>query len=88
MTRFAQETRWGATLLGPGRTRFRLWAPDCATVGLEVAGRAPQPMQAVGDGWFRGGGGRSAPERNTRFRVLARTLGARSGLSLQAGRRA
>jgi maltooligosyltrehalose trehalohydrolase len=52
MTCFAQETRWGATLLGPGRTRFRLWAPDCATVGLEIEGRAPQPMQATGDGWF------------------------------------
>jgi maltooligosyltrehalose trehalohydrolase len=52
MTGCAQETRWGATLLGPQRTRFRLWAPDCARVGLEVAGHAPQPMQAAGDGWF------------------------------------
>ncbi|MDN3566866.1 malto-oligosyltrehalose trehalohydrolase [Paeniroseomonas aquatica] len=52
MTRFAQDTRWGATLLAPDRTRFRLWAPDCDAVGLEVEGEAPRPMQPEGDGWF------------------------------------
>ena len=34
---------WGAVLLAPDRTRFRLWAPDCGEVGLEIEGQAPQP---------------------------------------------
>ncbi len=52
MSRFAQPTRWGATLLAPDRTLFRLWAPDAPDVALEVAGRPPQPMQAEGGGWY------------------------------------
>ena len=51
MSRFAQETSWGTTLLAPDRTRFRLWAPDAAAVALEVEGRAALPMQAEGEGW-------------------------------------
>ncbi|TCZ54279.1 malto-oligosyltrehalose trehalohydrolase [Roseicella aquatilis] len=55
MTGFAQETRWGATLLEPlgghPRTEFRLWAPDAARVMLEVEQHAPQEMNAQGDGW-------------------------------------
>ncbi|MBL6458595.1 malto-oligosyltrehalose trehalohydrolase [Belnapia sp. T6] len=45
-------TTWGTTLLAPDRTRFRLWAPESAEVALEIEGRAPQPMQAAGEGWF------------------------------------
>ena len=52
MTRFAQALTWGATLLAPDRTRFRIWAPDTGTVALEVEGAAPLPMHAAGDGWF------------------------------------
>ena len=52
MTRFAQVTRWGATLLAPDRTRFRLWAPDSQRVALEIEGHDPLPMQAAGGGWF------------------------------------
>ncbi|MDO9708991.1 malto-oligosyltrehalose trehalohydrolase [Paracraurococcus lichenis] len=55
MSRFAQETRWGATLLEAAgdipRTRFRLWAPDEPQVMLEVEQHAPQEMNALGDGW-------------------------------------
>ncbi|MCB4822079.1 malto-oligosyltrehalose trehalohydrolase [Roseicella aerolata] len=51
MTGFAQETRWGATLLAPDRTHFRLWAPDAPRVMLEVERHAPQEMNALGDGW-------------------------------------
>src|SRR3954465_1238374 len=55
MTGFAQETRWGATLLAPGaegpRTQFRIWAPDAERVLLEVEQHAPQQMNAKGDGW-------------------------------------
>jgi maltooligosyltrehalose trehalohydrolase len=49
---FDQPTEWGARLLAPGRTRFRLWAPDSAGVSLEVDGQAPRAMAAEGDGWF------------------------------------
>ncbi len=51
MTRFAQATSWGATLLEAGRSRFRLWAPDAPQVQLEIPGAAPQPMQRGADGW-------------------------------------
>ena len=51
--RHAQPTTWGATLLGPDRTRFRLWAPEAQSgVALEVEGREPLPMRALEDGWF------------------------------------
>ncbi|MFC7476634.1 malto-oligosyltrehalose trehalohydrolase [Dankookia sp. GCM10030260] len=51
MTGFAQQTRWGATLLAPDRTHFRLWAPDASQVMLEAEQHAPQAMNAQGDGW-------------------------------------
>ena len=43
----------GATLLSPTRTLFRFWAPDIAHVGLELEGRAAQPMRAEAGGWHR-----------------------------------
>ena len=43
---------WGATLLDDGRTRFALWAPDAAGVGLEIDGAATLDMEADDDGWF------------------------------------
>ena len=54
MSRFARETRWGATLLPDGsRTRFRVWAPDASGgCELEIEGRAPEEMRPLGDGWF------------------------------------
>ncbi len=42
---------FGATLLPDGQTRFRLWAPSCDTVSLDIEGQAPQPMQALEGGW-------------------------------------
>jgi len=68
MTRFAQPTRWGATLLAPDRTRFRLWAPDSPQVALEIEGHDPLPMQAMGDGWFEAEAPAGAGARY-RFRV-------------------
>ncbi len=47
-------TDFGATLLPTGETRFRLWAPDAATVAVEIEGRAPVPLAAAGDGWHEG----------------------------------
>jgi maltooligosyltrehalose trehalohydrolase len=52
MTAFAQPLDFGATLLAPDRTRFRLWAPACEAVTLEIEGRAPAAMSPAGDGWF------------------------------------
>ncbi len=46
------EPSFGARLIAPDRTRFRLWAPDCRQVALELGGRAPQPMTPYGEGWF------------------------------------
>jgi malto-oligosyltrehalose trehalohydrolase len=51
-TRFAHAMPLGATLLADGRTRFRLWAPDCPSVALEIDGTTPIAMQPEGDGWF------------------------------------
>jgi maltooligosyltrehalose trehalohydrolase len=43
----------GASLIAPNRTRFQFWAPDVATVGLEIEGRSAQLMQAEAGGWHR-----------------------------------
>jgi maltooligosyltrehalose trehalohydrolase len=53
MTTYRFGLSHGATLVGPHRTRFQLWAPDSATVGLEIDGRASQLMQAEAGGWHR-----------------------------------
>ncbi|MCU1419209.1 MAG: treZ, partial [Mycetocola sp.] len=84
MSGFVQATRWGATLLAPDRTRFRLWAPDCSTVGLEVEDRAPLPMQAEADGWFAVEAPVGAGARY-RFRVAPDLLVPDPASRLQAG---
>ena len=43
---------FGATLLAPDRTRFRLWAPKQQTVAVEIEGQRDVPMRQVGEGWF------------------------------------
>jgi maltooligosyltrehalose trehalohydrolase len=43
---------FGATLIAPDRTRFRLWAPAQTAVTIEVEGLAPMPMAQLADGWF------------------------------------
>jgi len=45
-------TKWGATLLAPDRGRFRLWAPGCKIVTLELDGDDPVAMARDADGWF------------------------------------
>ena len=47
-----RQRSFGATLLGPKRTNFRFWAPDCKTVSVEFEDGAPVSMHPVGDGWF------------------------------------
>jgi maltooligosyltrehalose trehalohydrolase len=55
--RFATAPRFGANLLAPDRTRFSLWAPDCAKVTLEIEGGEIEggkkiPMRAASGGRF------------------------------------
>ena len=44
--------RWGTELLGGGRARFNLWAPDRDSVMLELDGAPALAMQQADDGWF------------------------------------
>jgi len=43
----------GATLIAPNRTRFQFWAPDVASVLLEIDGASALAMQAEAGGWHR-----------------------------------
>jgi maltooligosyltrehalose trehalohydrolase len=52
MTGFARELPFGATLVAPDRTRFRLWAPAEQKVAVEIDGRPPIAMSRAADGWF------------------------------------
>ncbi len=75
---------WGATLLAPDRTRFRLWAPDASEVGLEIEGRPSQPMQANGEGWFEAEAP-VGPGSRYRFRVSSDLAVPDPASRLQAG---
>ncbi|HJV96586.1 MAG TPA: malto-oligosyltrehalose trehalohydrolase, partial [Albitalea sp.] len=54
-TQFTHDLPFGATCLGPDRTRFRLWAPDAVEVRIEIDadhdGSAVR-MDAEPDGWY------------------------------------
>lgn len=43
---------FGAKLLAPGRTRFRLWAPGAQQVSVDIEGMPSVAMQSRDDGWF------------------------------------
>jgi maltooligosyltrehalose trehalohydrolase len=43
---------FGATLVGGGQVRFRIWAPGQKALFLAVENRAPLAMTARADGWF------------------------------------
>jgi maltooligosyltrehalose trehalohydrolase len=43
---------FGARLLAPDRTRFRLWAPGREQVSVEIEGMPPIPMSRLPGGWF------------------------------------
>ncbi|WP_226573062.1 malto-oligosyltrehalose trehalohydrolase [Acuticoccus sediminis] len=47
----ASPTTWGATVLGDGRARFRLWAPDETALKLRTDA-GDLPMNRIEDGWF------------------------------------
>ncbi|WP_029031414.1 malto-oligosyltrehalose trehalohydrolase [Salinarimonas rosea] len=52
MARHSHPTLWGASLVSPGRTRFRLWAPIQRQPHLVIEGRDPVPMDKQDAGWF------------------------------------
>ncbi|MBB3226930.1 malto-oligosyltrehalose trehalohydrolase [Luteibacter sp. Sphag1AF] len=49
---FAHAMPYGAQPLSRDRTRFRLWAPDCRSVQVELDDGRAAPMRALNDGWF------------------------------------
>ena len=52
MTAFARDLPFGATLVGPDRTRFRLWAPGQSQLAVDIDGVGRLPMTRDGEGWF------------------------------------
>ncbi|MFZ5601511.1 MAG: alpha-amylase family glycosyl hydrolase, partial [Pseudomonadota bacterium] len=50
--RFIYPLPFGAEYLGNGRTRFRVWAPDCRQVELMILGESPIAMQWGEQGMF------------------------------------
>ncbi len=52
MTHFAVDYSFGAQLQRDGVTRFRLWAPDCAAVFVELGDGTVCPLHAMDEGWF------------------------------------
>ena len=51
---YSHPLPFGATIIAPDRTRFRLWAPTAKSVGVELDGAEPVPMaeDATCPGWF------------------------------------
>ena len=52
MTGFARDLPFGATLIAPEVTRFRLWAPGQQEVAVEIDGNARVAMTRDAGGWF------------------------------------
>jgi maltooligosyltrehalose trehalohydrolase len=52
MNRTDWHLSFGANLIGPDRTRFRIWAPAQRTISIAVEGRPPLPMARKDGGWF------------------------------------
>jgi maltooligosyltrehalose trehalohydrolase len=49
---FSFDFGFGAQLQDDGTTRFRLWAPDCTALTLELGDGRMMPMHAIEGGWF------------------------------------
>ncbi|MBI1684059.1 malto-oligosyltrehalose trehalohydrolase [Caulobacter hibisci] len=59
---------FGPLWLADGQVRFRLWAPGCAQIGLELNDAPAEPMTPAGEGWFSLDAA-AAPGARYRFRV-------------------
>ena len=66
--RFAYTLPFGATVIAPDQTDFRLWAPAFETVHLEIEGRRAIAMHRDRDGWFTAETN-AAPGARYRYRV-------------------
>jgi maltooligosyltrehalose trehalohydrolase len=53
---FSRKLPFGATLVGPNRCHFRLWAPLQESVSVEIEGLPAVPLTRTDDGWFAGEG--------------------------------
>jgi maltooligosyltrehalose trehalohydrolase len=79
------STMFGPLLLGHGRTRFRLWAPDAEKVAVAVEGMDEMPMTSQPDGWHVAELDECGPGARYRFRVGADLLVPDPGSRAQAG---
>ena len=61
--RFRRDLPFGAMLIAPSRTAFRLFAPAQSSVAVEIEGLRPVPMQREDDGWFEAEAGCGAGAR-------------------------
>jgi maltooligosyltrehalose trehalohydrolase len=52
MTHAEWRPSFGANLLEPNRTQFRLWAPAQKAVAVGIEGQSPLPMTRTDAGWF------------------------------------
>jgi maltooligosyltrehalose trehalohydrolase len=67
MTRPEWHLPFGASLITPARTRFRLWAPSQQAISVAIEGRPAVPMSRNNDGWFEAEVGCGA---GTRYRYI------------------
>ncbi len=49
---FSRDLPFGARLVSPDRTRFRLFAPAQQHVEVEIDGESKRPMRRSEEGWF------------------------------------
>lgn len=77
---------FGARVLDDGQVQFRLWAPGCTQVALELEldGRPPLAMTALDGGWFEARTD-AAPGARYRYRVAADLAVPDPASRLQAG---
>ena len=54
MTYGAWRLPFGAELVGPNRTRFKIWAPSQEKMSVRIDGLAELPLRRTTEGWFEG----------------------------------
>ena len=69
MTAFARDLPFGATLVDPDHTRFRLWAPGQPEVAVDIDGLGIVPMKRGAEGWLEAEAGCGAGARY-RYRLV------------------
>ena len=59
----------GAEPRPEGGVHFRLWAPHCREIAVEIEGLAPVPLAAGPDGYFSGAAREARTGMRYRFRI-------------------